>query len=163
MPSPRKYDPSEPRIITLDSLGGAHSPTCSNLRAYLVCEAKARKKIDITPGPLGMTATGLPQQSNYCDCGVFVLGYVKKFLQDPDTFVRSILQRDADRIKDWPEMDASKMRQSIRVLIFQLHAEQTQRENEQREAKSKAKKALKTKINVQRRLLFLECESNTTQ
>ena len=135
MPPPRKYDPSEPRIITLDSLGGAHSPTCSNLRAYLVCEAKARKEIDITPGPLGMTATGLPQQSNYCDCGVFILGYVKKFLQDPDTFVRSILQRDADHIKDWPEMDASKMRQSIRVLIFQLHAEQTQRESEQREAK----------------------------
>lgn len=93
----------------------------------------------------------------------FARPIVPKLIKDPGTFVRSILQRDADRIRGWPEMDASKMRQSIRVLIFQLHAEQTQRENEQREATSKAKKALKTTINVQGRLLFLECESNATE
>lgn len=143
LPPPRRYDPREPRIITLDSLGGTHSPTCSNLRAYLVCEAKERKHADITPGSLGMTATGLPQQSNYCDCGVFILGYVKKFLEDPDTFVRGILQKDVDQIGRWPEMDAAKMRGTIRQLIFRLHDEQTEKANEQRELKYRANKVLK--------------------
>lgn len=137
----RKYDPDDPRIITLDSLGGTHSPTCSNLREYLVCEAKSRHNVDINPGRLGMTAKGLPQQSNFCDCGIFVLGYIKKFLEDPDMFVYHILQGEMDERIDWTEMQAPKMRENIRNLIFQVHTEQTHDERELRGTKSRAKKA----------------------
>lgn len=73
----RKLDPSQPRIITLDSLGLKHSPACTNLKNYLISEIKAKKKIDIpAPGSIGMTAVNIPQQANYVDCGAFLLSYV---------------------------------------------------------------------------------------
>jgi Ulp1 family protease len=140
IPPARKYDPSDPRIITLDSLGQAHSPTCSNLKEYLVCEAKARHNVDIVPGRLGMTAKGLPQQSNYCDCGVFVLGYIAKFLDNPDEFAYNILQGDMTENKACVEIEASKIRGEIRELIFRLQAEQTEDETVRPGLKSKAKK-----------------------
>lgn len=144
MPHARKYDPSDPRIITLDSLGQAHSPTCSNLKEYLVCEAQARHNVEIAPGRLGMTAKGLPQQSNYCDCGVFVLGYIKNFLDNPDEFVYNILQGDMTENRACAKIEASKMRGEIRELIFLLQAEQIQEEKGRRGAKSKAKKGVET-------------------
>jgi Ulp1 family protease len=140
MPPARKYDPRDPRIITLDSLGQAHSPTCSNLKEYLVCEAQARRNVEIAPGRLGMTAKGLPQQSNYCDCGVFVLGYMKKFLDNPDEFVYNILQGDMTENKACAKVEASKMRGEIRELIFHLQAEQIQDEKGRRGAKPRTKK-----------------------
>jgi hypothetical protein len=145
---PRKYNPTDPRIITLDSLGISHSPTCSNLREYLVCEAKERRNFDITANRLGMTAKGLPQQSNYCDCGIFVLGYIENFLKDPDAFVHNILQGEVAASGDWTGMNASKMRETIRNLIFDLGAEQTQRNIEKREAKGKARKAPKAQLEA---------------
>lgn len=64
MSPPRKYD-RELRNITLDSLGGTHSPTCLNQRPYVVRDAKTGgNNIGITHGPLEMTATWLPQQNN---------------------------------------------------------------------------------------------------
>jgi Ulp1 family protease len=144
MPPARKYDPSDPRIITLDSLGQAHSPTCSNLREYLVCEAHARHNVEIAPGRLGMTAKGLPQQSNYCDCGVFVLGYIKKFLDNPDEFVYNILQGEMTENRASAIIGASRMRREIRELIFRLQAEQIRDEKRRRGAKTKAKKGSDT-------------------
>ncbi|ORY71630.1 uncharacterized protein BCR38DRAFT_331423, partial [Pseudomassariella vexata] len=80
------------RIITLDSLGGAHSPACQALTKYLVAEMMDKKDIAIEPPKsLGMTAKDVPQQHNYCDCGLFLLGYIRQLLQDPDSFVRNIL------------------------------------------------------------------------
>ncbi len=149
IPPARKYDPSDPRIITLDSLGQAHSPTCSNLKEYLVCEAKERRNVDIAPGRLGMTAKGIPQQSNYCDCGVFVLGYIEKFLENPDEFVYSILQGDMAENKASVKVEASQMRRRIRELIFRLHASQIQDEKLQSEGQSKAKKVSDTEARLE--------------
>ncbi|KAJ5050917.1 uncharacterized protein L3040_002784 [Drepanopeziza brunnea f. sp. 'multigermtubi'] len=144
----RKYDPTEPRIITLDSLGIAHSPTCSNLKKYLIQEIKDKKNIEIKdPGNLGMTAKGIPQQDNHCDCGLFLLTYIEQFLQKPDQFIEGILQgslRDYVTIDDdqeWPP--ASKMRNDIRELLFDLQRKQAEAEAE-RKAKAKSKKASKT-------------------
>ncbi|KAI9047321.1 hypothetical protein LZ554_008768 [Drepanopeziza brunnea f. sp. 'monogermtubi'] len=144
----RKYDPTEPRIITLDSLGIAHSPTCSNLKKYLIQEIKDKKNIEIKdPGHLGMTAKGIPQQDNHCDCGLFLLTYIEQFLQKPDQFVEGILQgslRDYVTIDDdqeWPP--ASKMRNDIRELLFDLQKKQAEAEAE-RKAKAKSNKASKT-------------------
>ena len=35
----------------------------------------------------------VPGQSNYCDCGVFLLHYVEKFLNDPGHYLPEILVR----------------------------------------------------------------------
>ncbi|KAI1099861.1 cysteine proteinase [Jackrogersella minutella] len=130
---PRKYNPEQPRILTLDSLGISHSPACSCLRQYLIAELKDKKGIEIsTPGALGMTAKDVPQQTNYCDCGLYLLGYIQEFLRSPDTFVRSILQR-RDGIA-W-NLNPSQLRTEIRDLIFELQKEQQDREDAHKEEK----------------------------
>ncbi|KAI0884484.1 cysteine proteinase [Annulohypoxylon maeteangense] len=129
----RKYDPTQPRIITLDSLGITHSPACGCLKQYLIAELKDKKGIEIsTPGALGMTAKNVPQQTNHCDCGPFLLGYIQQFLKDPDTFVHSLLQHENDI--PW-DLNPSQIRNEIRDLIFKLQKEQQDREDAHREEK----------------------------
>ncbi|PBP26723.1 Ulp1 protease family protein [Diplocarpon rosae] len=152
-PAPRKYDPEEPRIITLDSLGITHSPTCTNLKKYLMQEIKAKKGIEIDdPGGLGLTAKGIPLQDNHCDCGLFLLIYIEQFLKSPDDFVRNILQRDPvrshvsisiDATENWSEWPrASKMRDDIRDLLFELQKEQAEAAKKLKvQAKAKLAKA----------------------
>lgn len=112
-----------PRIITLDSLGVRHSPTCTNLREYLVAEIKSKSGIDIPPpGSIGMTATGIPEQDNYSDCGLFMLNYIDKFLERPDDFINGLVLRSVDLITDWP--NASDTREKIRDILFNLQKEQ---------------------------------------
>jgi hypothetical protein len=109
--APRKYNPCEPRIITLDSLGLKHSPTCTNLKEYLIAEIKSKHGIDIPqPGSLGMTATSIPEQDNFCDCGLFLLSYIEMFLKQPEKFIHGILQlQDVKELfSPWPR--ASEMR-----------------------------------------------------
>ena len=135
---PRKHDPKEPKIVTLDSIGASHSPTCINLRDYIVAEIKSRKGVEITPpGALGITAIDIPQQDNYCDCGLFLLSYVEKFLEQPDEFVHNIFQRTRD-LTEWTQ--APDMRNKIRDLLFQLQAEQKLEADKQQSLKGKGKK-----------------------
>jgi hypothetical protein len=135
---PRKYKFDEPRIITLDSLGGKHSPTCSNLKEYLVAEIKSKHGIEIpTPGAIGMTATNIPQQDNYSDCGLFLLNYLEKFLQRPDTFIRAILQNSTDSLaENW--CTASETRTRIRDILFDLQAKQRARAEKPKESAEEA-------------------------
>ncbi|KAI5924287.1 hypothetical protein F4810DRAFT_134953 [Camillea tinctor] len=140
---PRKHDPGQTKIITLDSIGTSHSPTCSILKQYLVAELKDKKNIEITPpGALGMTAKGVPEQSNHWDCGLYLLGYIQEFLRDPDMFVRSILQHD-DQIK-W-NLNPSELRNSIRELIFTLQQQQQSVEDSARERKRQVARMKKEK------------------
>ncbi|KAI0024386.1 hypothetical protein F4780DRAFT_598648 [Xylariomycetidae sp. FL0641] len=134
----RKRNLDQPKIITLDSLGSTHSPTCSYLKKYLVAELKDKKGIEIDPpGALGMTAKGVPEQTNHCDCGLFVLGYVQEFLKDPDGFVRSLLQHDCDI--PW-NLDPSKLRNDMRQLIFSLQREHQEEEEEMAKRRGVSKK-----------------------
>ena len=138
-PAPRKYDPKEPRIITLDSLGLRHSPTCTNLRDYLVAEIKAKHGVDIPPpGSLGTTAQGIPHQDNYCDCGLFLLSYIEKFLEQPDKFIHDLLQDGLGKETKWQQ--ASDLRDKIRDLLFGLQKQQVADAEEVKLAKSKAKR-----------------------
>src|SRR5690606_37363450 len=58
-------------------------------------------------------------QDNFCDCGVFLLGYAQHFLNDPDGFVETILQRGKP---EWT-VDASELRNQVRETLFRLHRE----------------------------------------
>ena len=141
-PAPRKYNPCEPRIITLDSLGLKHSPTCTNLKEYLIAEIKSKRGIDIPqPGSLGMTATSIPEQDNFCDCGLFLLSYIEMFLKQPEKFIHGILQlQDVKKLfSPWPR--ASEMRESMRKLLLDLQAQQVAEELRGQETrKTKRKK-----------------------
>ena len=81
------YDKRQLLILTLDSLGGSHSTVINNLWHYLCCEAGHKKSIDIHPNTLKANAVsslcGCPQQEGFSDCGIFLLHFVQKFLEDP--------------------------------------------------------------------------------
>lgn len=112
-------------IITLDSLGQPHSSTSRNLKDYLVEEGRAKRQLEIDDRDIsGMTAKGIPLQDNFCDCGVYLLGYMEKFLQNPRLIANKLLQKELDEDEDWPEMRPSKMRNAIRELLIKLGAEQ---------------------------------------
>ncbi|EPQ67491.1 Peptidase [Blumeria graminis f. sp. tritici 96224] len=123
----RSFNPSKPRIITLDSFGQAHSLTCTNLKKYLLkeIESKFNRKIQ-DPGNLGRTAKKIPQQDNYFDCGLFVLGYIEIFLRSPDEFISSLLQNKFPENMEWPK--PSDMRAKIRCLLLDLQKDYTEEE-----------------------------------
>lgn len=124
--SPRPLDPGQPAIITLDSLGLAHSPTVRALKDYLHAEMQDKRGgMEWQDQQMkGMTAKQIPLQNNYCDCGLFLLGYMDKFVESPTDFVTKLLQRGYDEKRDWPNLNPSAMRSDIRGLIQALHAEQ---------------------------------------
>ncbi|KAK8038132.1 cysteine proteinase [Apiospora phragmitis] len=131
----KKHSPDEPKIITLDSLGVGHSPACRNLKDYLIKELRDKKGADMPdPGSLTMTAKGIPTQSNYCDCGLYLLGYVVQFLRDPDSFIRTLLMHEKI---EW-NIDAPALRNDIRTLLFKLQNEQIAREDKRVKAKKEA-------------------------
>jgi len=143
-PPVRKYNTKEPRIITLDSLDHAHSSTCSNLKEFLICEAKEKLGVEVTLAQhsIGMTAKNIPLQDNYCDCGLYLLGYVEGFLDSPDETIHDIMQSN-DTTKHFVKMNASDMRNSMRDLIFKLRREQREKEIADLKAKKASKEAKK--------------------
>ena len=137
-PALRKFSPKEPKIITLDSLGMNHSPTCTNLRDYLVAEGKAKLDVVIDPPQLGMTAIGIPLQRNCCDCGLYLLSYVEAFLQNPDGFTENLLAKN--KMEDGHVFEkAPSMRIRIRELLFKLQEQLVT----QKPKNGKGKKSLK--------------------
>ena len=126
-----KHNPAAPIIMTLDSLGVARSSTCIALRQYIVEEAKNKKGWDLNGSLIkGMTATGIPTQSNFSDCGLYLCAYLEKFILDPASFVRKILQREMDPNSDMPMMASEELRSRMRGLIRGLHNEQQSEEVE---------------------------------
>lgn len=136
IPPIQRTDPMSPLIITFDSLGMTHPSTTRILKDYLLAEGNAKRAMEIDVSRIkGLTAKPIPQQNNYCDCGLFLLGYIDKFLDDPKDFISKIIGHKYDVEKDWPKLKPSELRASIREQIQALHAE------EEEEWREKAKKA----------------------
>ncbi|PHH78099.1 hypothetical protein CDD80_7392 [Ophiocordyceps camponoti-rufipedis] len=121
----------QPKIVTLDSLGTSHSPTTKALKEYLVEEARDKKNVDLAILPNGMKAKDVPTQNNFCDCGLFVLGYVEEFLKDPYGNARKLLMREP---LGW-DLQPSALRNRIRELLFDLQAKQRSRLLEEKRAR----------------------------
>ena len=125
-PPVKTLDPDQPTIITLDSLGIAHSPTIRVLKDYLHAEGMDKRGgMEFEDSEIkGCTAKQIPLQDNFCDCGLFLLGYMERFLQEPRNFVTKILRREFDGSRDWTKMEPSAMRAAMRELIMTTYAEQ---------------------------------------
>ncbi|PVI00484.1 cysteine proteinase [Periconia macrospinosa] len=126
-PPVKRCDPDEPRIIILDSLGNpARSGVVRALKDYIAQEGKAKRGMDAIIEPHAFYAKGnqIPMQTNYSDCGVYVLGYIKQFFRDPDGFKNRLLTQKMNSDTDWPDMSATNMRTDIRNLLMTLHDEQ---------------------------------------
>ncbi|KAI1932880.1 hypothetical protein LOZ65_000487 [Ophidiomyces ophidiicola] len=124
-PSLPKLEPKQPVIITFDSLGCSRSPTIKILREYLEEEAKSKRGITIDSKTIkGMTAQQIPLQPNYSDCGLYLLAYLENFVQDPDTFVTKLLQREMHAAADWPNLKSGVLRRRLHAFLNKLYDEE---------------------------------------
>ncbi|PYH42684.1 SUMO protease ULP2 [Aspergillus saccharolyticus JOP 1030-1] len=128
-----KIDVTQPTIVTFDSLGIARSPTSRILREYLYEEAKFKKGVEIDAKSIrGMTAQKIPLQPNFSDCGLYLLAYLEKFVQDPDMFIRKILQKED---VEWPPLKSGHLRKRLRKFLDALYDEQEQLSRQETSAK----------------------------
>jgi sentrin-specific protease 7 len=142
-PALPKYPTNKPIIITLDSFGQAHTGQVASLKDYVAAEAMEKRGMEVGREDMkGMTATGVPLQQNFCDCGLYLVGYVAEFAKDPEGFVNKVLTRQLDGQSDFAAFDASKKRDEIRDDLLRLHHEQ----DAERLALKKAKKDSKNKV-----------------
>ncbi|CAK7230887.1 hypothetical protein SBRCBS47491_007742 [Sporothrix bragantina] len=143
IPPGKKQDPTDPRIFTLDSLGSVHSASVDHLKQWLMAEIAERKTNGVAPkdpGRLGMTAKAIPQQENFCDCGVYLLLYLQEFVKDPDSFIEDIVLRQE---RAW-HTSAPDMRKQLRDLILHMQREYQAAEEASRKPKKKAATAATT-------------------
>lgn len=135
---PQRKDPDKPIIMILDSLCGTHSNATRALREWLQAEGLEKRGMTVEIDNKGHypRASQIPMQRNFSDCGLYVLGYARKFFSDPDEFRIKLLQQQMSAELDWPDMDASQMRHDIRDIIVRIY-------NEQKEARKEAHKAKK--------------------
>ncbi|KAI4171664.1 MAG: hypothetical protein LQ343_004057 [Gyalolechia ehrenbergii] len=140
-PPPRKYDPYKPTILTFDSFGTAHFNAVKILKQYLHEEARDKRGLmEFDEKELhGVTAKDIPEQSNFYDCGLFLLGYIEKMLEDPRHFIDKVMRRGYDIKQDWSRLDPSKMRTEIRELLMELHRKRQQEGRVARQSKMNSK------------------------
>lgn len=125
VPLPRKYDTEQPTIITLDSFGTAHTGEIAFLKDYVIAEAEDKRQMEITRQDLqGVTAKGIPEQDNFCDCGVYLVGYLDAFARDPRGFVDKVLSKQLDPKRDFPGFHPSDKRAELREALLGLQEEQ---------------------------------------
>jgi Ulp1 protease family, C-terminal catalytic domain len=137
-PPPKKYPTNQPTIVIIDSMSTAHSNTIRNLKEYLVAEAKAKRGMEIEREDFqGINAKrGIPMQGNFADCGLFLCGYIEKFLKDPRLFATKLLRQEFS-LDDWGDLRAARMRGGIRSLLMKLYEEQeAERRHEKTEKKA---------------------------
>jgi hypothetical protein len=139
-----KRDPTNPVIVILDSLGSTRTNAVRALKSWLKAEGMEKRGMEVEIKEKGLypKASQIPMQDNFSDCGVFVLGYATKFLQDPDTFRIKILTGEMSAHTDWPDMKPSVMRTDLRNILFDLHKKQA----EARRAEYKAKKQMRNRM-----------------
>jgi sentrin-specific protease 7 len=143
-PTVPKRDPTSPVVMILDSLGSTRTSAVRALKSWLKAEGMEKRGMDAEIKEKGLypKASQIPMQDNFSDCGVFVLGYATKFLQDPDAFKTNILTGEMSARTDWPDMKPNVMRTDLRNILFDLHKKQ----HEARRAEYKAKKEKKNRV-----------------
>ncbi|KAL9126489.1 MAG: hypothetical protein Q9217_004471 [Psora testacea] len=123
LPPITHIDPRQPLVITFDSLGNPHGIVIKVLKDYLLEESKAKRGgMEFDIGSIrGINAKSIPHQDNFSDCGLYMLGYVEKFLLDnPPDFIGKIIRREYTN-EDWSKLVPSDMRTSLRVQLQELH------------------------------------------
>ncbi|KAL3281480.1 hypothetical protein HHI36_004689 [Cryptolaemus montrouzieri] len=110
----------QPCILIFDSLAGTgRSRVVATLRDYLTCEYKTKYSTgkvfnkDVIKG----ACPKVPQQTNFTDCGLYLLQYVEHFFMEPikDYYI------PINSLKNWfDEITVTRKREDISILIKTL-------------------------------------------
>jgi len=128
-------------VFVLDSLGMHHGPVKTVLRDYLRLEARAKGSV---PADTDLKTLGdpihvdarVPEQPNYCDCGIYLLHFFDRFFSDPDQFFRNIIAsrrsfKNSPGIHEsWQQGTIEKKRSWWRDQVLTLSSEWTQQHSE---------------------------------
>ncbi|KAF7795361.1 hypothetical protein EIP86_006518 [Pleurotus ostreatoroseus] len=114
-------------IFTFDSLGGKHPGAVNALKEYLKLEAKDKKGLDIsmTSDAIGRQAL-VPAQPNYCDCGLYLIHFVRAFISDSVRLTDVILNKKSkdyplsERQRDWDADTVPELREHLHNCIMDL-------------------------------------------
>ncbi|KRT80658.1 Peptidase [Oryctes borbonicus] len=110
----------QPCILIFDSLAGAsRSRVVATLRDYLTCEyrIKMSKEKIFNKDTIKCACPKVPQQTNFTDCGLYLLQYVESFFNDPIKNYRLPIHQ----LKNWfEEMTVTRKREDISKLIKEL-------------------------------------------
>ncbi|WPB06402.1 uncharacterized protein RHO25_011059 [Cercospora beticola] len=136
----RKFNPEQPMIISLDSFGLARTNELRVIKKYVIEEAREKRQMAVAMDDLqGVNAKGIPQQDNFYDCGVYLIGYMKEFARDPDRFVKKILGRQIDE-NDFKEFNTTALRDEIRETLIKYGDEQDAQYKKDKLARASARK-----------------------
>ncbi|XP_015586245.1 uncharacterized protein LOC107263491 isoform X2 [Cephus cinctus] len=109
-----------PCILIFDSLAGAsRSRVVATLRDYLSCEHLAKMGVDkvFSKDTIKGSCPKVPQQSNFTDCGVYVLQYVESFFKDP---IKNYMP-PIKTLKTWfEEIVVTRKREELSKLLMKL-------------------------------------------
>ncbi|KAK4046514.1 hypothetical protein OIO90_006543 [Microbotryomycetes sp. JL221] len=120
-------------IFVFDSLGNTHPAVSRRLRDYLLREAEDKRGVLVDPkwaeggGIQGITVN-VPLQTNFSDCGLYILHYVEKFLSAPRDLTNFALtsQKQRGRTKNDARTDAQVL--DMWAGNVALHKRQVMRE-----------------------------------
>ncbi|KAK2579020.1 hypothetical protein KPH14_002814 [Odynerus spinipes] len=117
---PQKDTVKVPCILIFDSLAGAsRCRVVATLRDYLSCEHVAKMGIEKTfsKDTIKGASPKVPQQSNFTDCGLYVLQYVESFFKDPIKDYTLPIKT----LKNWfEEIVVTRKREEISKLLIKL-------------------------------------------
>ncbi|KAF2897296.1 hypothetical protein ILUMI_08881 [Ignelater luminosus] len=110
----------QPCILIFDSLAGAsRARVVATLRDYLTCEYKAKlgKERIFNKDVIKGCCPKIPQQTNFTDCGLYLLQYVEEFFKQPLKDYRIPMKL----LKEWfEESVVTRKREDISLLIKEL-------------------------------------------
>lgn len=109
-----------PCILIFDSLAGAsRSRVVATLRDYLSCEhvAKMGSEKEFSKDTIKGSSLKVPQQSNFTDCGLYVLQYVESFFKSPIKDYTLPIKT----LKNWfEEIIVTRKREELSKLLIKL-------------------------------------------
>ena len=119
----KRREQGEPVILILDSLSAGHSGLTRNLKDYLKAEANDKIAADIVE-PMASFEKAVPGQKNFSDCGLYLVGYIARFLEDPQGFIEKAAKRELGDDPAWEALKPRRMRHNIRSIIMHEYANQ---------------------------------------
>ncbi|XP_076676841.1 uncharacterized protein LOC143373447 isoform X2 [Andrena cerasifolii] len=109
-----------PCIVIFDSLAGAsRSRVVATLRDYLSCEYVAKMGTEkvFSKDTIKGASLKVPQQSNFTDCGLYVLQYVESFFKNPIKDYTLPIKT----LKNWfEEIIVTRKREELSKLLIKL-------------------------------------------